>query len=123
MLVAGPEGHRPDRHARQAALLENRPRHLFRPDGALKRPGDVVHNPDLARTLERLAAAGPDLFYHGKLAEEIAGDMAENGGLISREDLSHELSVIEPLWGSYRGHRIATTPPPGSGYRCSRCCT
>ena len=60
--------------------------------------------------------AGPDLFYHGELAEEIAGDMAENGGLISREDLSrYELSVIEPLWGSYRGHRIATTPPPGSG--------
>jgi gamma-glutamyltranspeptidase / glutathione hydrolase len=88
----------------------------FRPDGSLKRPGDVVHNPDLSRTLERLALAGPDLFYHGELAEEIADDMAENGGLISREDLSrYELSVIEPLWGSYRGHRIATTPPPGSG--------
>jgi gamma-glutamyltranspeptidase/glutathione hydrolase len=88
----------------------------FRPDGTLKRPGDLVFNPDLATTLERLSREGADLFYHGELAEEIADDMARNGGMISREDLArYELSVIEPLWGSYRGHRIATSPPPGSG--------
>ncbi|UQR66677.1 gamma-glutamyltransferase [Bradyrhizobium sp. C-145] len=88
----------------------------FRPDGTLKRPGDHVDNPDLARTLERLSRDGADLFYRGELAEEIADDMARNGGMISREDLArYEFSVIEPLWGSYRGHRIATSPPPGSG--------
>lgn len=88
----------------------------FRPDGTLKRPGDHVLNPDLTTTLERLSREGPDLFYHGELAEQIADDMARNGGMISREDLArYELSVIEPLWGSYRGHRIATSPPPGSG--------
>ncbi|MFC0407177.1 gamma-glutamyltransferase [Roseomonas elaeocarpi] len=89
---------------------------FFRPDGSPKRPGDVLHNPDLARTLERLAAGGPELFYHGELAEEIAADFARNGGLISREDLArYELSVVAPIWGSYRGHRISTTPPPASG--------
>ena len=88
----------------------------FRPDGAPKRPGEIVVNADLGRTLERLAAGGPDLFYRGELAEEIAADMKANGGFIGREDLEqYELSVVEPLWGEYRGLRISTSPPPGSG--------
>jgi gamma-glutamyltranspeptidase/glutathione hydrolase len=88
----------------------------FRPDGSLKRPGDVVVNPEMATTLERLARGGADLFYHGELAEEIAADFAAHGGLISREDLaSYSLSVAEPIWGSYRGFPISTSPPPASG--------
>lgn len=88
----------------------------FRPDGSLKRPGDIVANPDMATTLERLAKGGAGLFYTGELAEEIAADFAAHGGLISREDLAaYELSVAEPVWGSYRGHRISTSPPPASG--------
>ena len=88
----------------------------FRPDGSAKRPGDIIVNADMANTLERLAKGGADLFYHGELAEEIAADFAAHGGLISREDLArYELSVAEPIWGSYRGHRISTSPPPASG--------
>ncbi|AMJ62824.1 gamma-glutamyltransferase [Bosea sp. PAMC 26642] len=88
----------------------------FRPDGSPKRPGDILANPDMANTLERLAKGGADLFYHGELAEEIAADFAAHGGLISREDLAaYELSVAEPIWGSYRGKRISTSPPPASG--------
>lgn len=88
----------------------------FRPDGSPKRPGDMLHNRDMARTLERLAAGGPELFYTGELAEEIAADFAANGGLISKEDLAaYKLSVVAPVWGSYRGHRISTSPPPASG--------
>ncbi len=88
----------------------------FRPDGSVKRPGDVVTNHDMATTLERLARGGADLFYTGEIAEQIAADFAANGGLISREDLAcYQLSVAAPIWGSYRGHRIATSPPPASG--------
>jgi gamma-glutamyltranspeptidase/glutathione hydrolase len=88
----------------------------FRPDGNLKLPGDIVANPDMAHTLARLAKGGADLFYHGELAEEIADDFAAHGGLISRDDLAaYELSVAEPIWGAYRGHRISTSPPPASG--------
>lgn len=88
----------------------------FRPDGNLKRPGDVLHNPDMARTLERLARGGPELFYRGELAEEIAADFQAGGGLLTREDLAaYQLSVAAPIWGEYRGHRIAATPPPASG--------
>lgn len=88
----------------------------FRPDGSVKRPGDMLHNPDMARTLERLAKGGPELFYTGTLAEEMAADFAANGGLITQEDFAaYTLSVVEPIWGSYRGHRISTSPPPASG--------
>jgi gamma-glutamyltranspeptidase/glutathione hydrolase len=88
----------------------------FRPDGSLKRPGDRLHNPDLARTLERLAAGGPELFYHGALAREFAADFKAHGGLLTEADFAaYELSVASPIWASYRGHDIATTPPPASG--------
>ena len=95
---------------------ESGKRIYFRPDGSTKRVGDLLTNLDLANTLERLAKGGADLFYNGTLAEEIAADFARNDGLISRADLAaYELSVTEPIWGSYRGHRIATSPPPASG--------
>jgi len=88
----------------------------FRQDGSPKRPGDMLHNPDMARTLERLAKGGPELFYTGELADEIAADFAANGGLITKEDLAaYTLSVVEPVWGSYRGHRVSVSPPPASG--------
>jgi gamma-glutamyltranspeptidase/glutathione hydrolase len=88
----------------------------FRPDGSLRRLGEVVKNPDLATTLERIARHGPDLFYRGALAEEIAADMTAHGGLLSIEDLrSYKTVRVEPLWGAYRGHRIATNQPPGGG--------
>ena len=88
----------------------------FRADGSAKRPGDMIHNEDLARTLERLARGGPALFYRGELAEEMAADFAAQGGLITVEDLAaYRLSAVDPIWGAYRGHRIATNPPPASG--------
>jgi gamma-glutamyltranspeptidase/glutathione hydrolase len=88
----------------------------FRPDGSLKRPGDIIVNADMANTLERLAKGGADLFYTGELAQQMAADFAAHGGLISERDLaSYELSVAQPIWGDYRGHRISTSPPPASG--------
>ena len=88
----------------------------FRPDGSPKRPGDMIHNAELARTLERLARGGPEDFYRGALAEEMAAGFAAQGGLLTAGDFAaYRLSVAEPVWGAYRGHRIATNPPPASG--------
>ncbi|MDP6705133.1 MAG: gamma-glutamyltransferase [Alphaproteobacteria bacterium] len=88
----------------------------FDADGELHRPGARVHNPDMARTLRRIAEHGPEIFYSGEIAEEIAADMAANGGLLSYDDLArYETTRVAPLWGSYRGHGIATNNPPGGG--------
>lgn len=88
----------------------------FREDGSIKKIGDHVANPDLARTLSRIARDGAEVFYSGAIAEEIEADMKANGGLITREDLSAYKTVRrDPLRGSYRGFDIATNHPPGGG--------
>ena len=88
----------------------------FRADGTARRVGDTLHNPDLLRTLERLADGGPEMFYRGDLAQEMAADFRANGGLLTEEDFAaYALSVVQPIAGEYRGHRITTSPPPASG--------
>ena len=88
----------------------------FRPDGTLKRPGEVLRNPEMTASLERLAEEGPDSFYRGSLAHDMAADMRANGGLLSLEDLAaYRVREKAPLWGRYRGWRVASNPPPSGG--------
>lgn len=85
-------------------------------DGQIKKPGNLVRNPQLGYLLKTLASDGPDTFYSGGIAERIADDMKANGGLISRDDLAgYQLSRQPALEGDYRGLRIATNHPGGSG--------
>jgi gamma-glutamyltranspeptidase/glutathione hydrolase len=85
-------------------------------DGTPLGIGERLANPDMAKTLRRIAEKGVDDFYTGSIAREIADDMARNGGLLSAADLAGVAPVdAEPLWGSYRGHRVATNNPPGGG--------
>ena len=86
-------------------------------DGRLRRVGEVLRNPDLGRTLRRIAeSGGSEIFYRGEIAQQIADDFARNGGLVGLDDLAAiGVSKAAPVWGSYRGRRVASTPPPGSG--------
>jgi gamma-glutamyltranspeptidase/glutathione hydrolase len=75
----------------------------------------MFQQPELARTLERIAA-NPDEFYKGAMAREIAAAMAKGGGLITTEDLAaYEVKDRQPIRGSYRGYEILSAPPPSSG--------
>src|SRR5260370_4349923 len=70
----------------------------------------------LARTLERRANEGPDLFYKGEIADRIADDFAANGGFVTREDLAtSRVNVPEPLRGSDRGLAVMAAGPPAAG--------
>jgi gamma-glutamyltranspeptidase/glutathione hydrolase len=62
-------------------------RRIFQRDGNYYQPGDIFRQPDLAWTLERIAAE-PDDFYHGMLARELAAAMQKAGGLITADDLA-----------------------------------
>ncbi|MCP5149912.1 MAG: gamma-glutamyltransferase family protein [Ectothiorhodospiraceae bacterium] len=85
-------------------------------DGQMRRPGSTIRNPDLAATLEIIAADGADALYRGVLGERLAADMAAHGGLVTTDDLAaFEVTRQPALTGSYRGHRIATNRPGGSG--------
>jgi gamma-glutamyltranspeptidase/glutathione hydrolase len=78
--------------------------------------GETVRNPDMGRTYRRIADKGVEDFYEGEIARQITDDMAANGGLITMDDLAACKTVeTEPLWITYRGHRIATNQPPGGG--------
>ena len=56
-------------------------RRIFQRDGNYYKPGEIFRQPDLARTLERIAAKPGD-FYHGALARELVAAMQKGGGLI-----------------------------------------
>ena len=88
---------------------------IFLRDGNYYQPGDIFKQPELARTLERIAK-NPDDFYHGAIARELAANIRKGGGLITAEDLAtYEVKEREPVRGSYRGYEIIGAPPPSSG--------
>jgi gamma-glutamyltranspeptidase/glutathione hydrolase len=90
-------------------------RRIFQRGGNYYRPGEIFRQPELARTLERIAAK-PDDFYHGAMAREIAAAMKKGGGLITAEDLAqYEVKEREPVRGTYRGFEVISAPPPSSG--------
>jgi len=89
---------------------------IYTHDGALYAVGELMVQADLARTLERLAHDGPDVFYKGEIAEAIAADFEANGGFITREDLeSYTVNVTEPIRGTYRGLSVVAAGPPAGG--------
>ena len=89
---------------------------VFLRDGRPLAPGDTLRQPDLARTLERIASGGADAFYRGPIADLIDRAMRRDGGLITKEDLAAYRPVVrEPLVGAYRGYTLYTMPPPSSG--------
>ena len=97
---------------------------IFRPKGVPLVEGDWLVQPDLAKTLKRIATAGPDAFYRGPLAQAIVQAQqrtrselgAAGQGRMTLSDLAeYQVAVREPLIGHYRGWTLAGMPPPSSG--------
>jgi gamma-glutamyltranspeptidase / glutathione hydrolase len=89
---------------------------VFLKNGAFYNWQETFRQPDLARTLERIASRGARDFYVGKTARLLADAMAANGGLITLEDLRRYRAIERhPLEGDYKGYHIITSPPPSSG--------
>ena len=58
-------------------------------DGDYYQPGEILKQPELGATLRRIAKDGAAEFYHGRTAHDLAGEMKEEGGLITLDDLAH----------------------------------
>lgn len=88
---------------------------IFQRDGQLYSAGEVFKQPELARTLERIAA-DPDDFYHGKLAAELIAELKKGGGLLTLDDLA-QYTVVEraPVTGTFHNFTVISAPPPSSG--------
>ena len=86
------------------------------PQGDLHEVGETIRHTAMAATLDRLATHGAADFYTGEIAARIAEDFDRHGAFVTAEDLAG-YRVVEgaPVIGTYRGYRIASNPPPGSG--------
>ncbi len=89
---------------------------FLRPDGAPLEAGDRLVQPALARTLEAIAARGPDAFYRGGAADAVAAASLGGGGVMTAADLAgYRVTESAPLACQYRGLLVLSAPPPSSG--------
>jgi gamma-glutamyltranspeptidase / glutathione hydrolase len=94
---------------------------VFRPGGVPVQQGQILKQPDLAKTLRLIAKKGPDVLYRGEVGAAIvaAQRATANGGrpgLMTMKDLAdYDIVIREPIVAEYRGYRIAAMSPPSSG--------
>lgn len=89
---------------------------FFKPDGSAYQPGELLRQPELARSLKLIAKQGADGFYKGETATKLVKAVNDAGGNMSLQDLAdYEAIAREPVKGNYRGHEIVSMPPPSSG--------
>lgn len=85
-------------------------------NGAAPAAGDVVRMPALASTLRKIAVDGPEAFYRGAVAAQLAQFLHNAGGFHMAEDFAHHRSeTVVPITSSYRGYDLWQIPPSGQG--------
>ena len=92
--------------------------YFTKPDGTRYVAGDVLRNPEYARTVAELAAGGAEVFYRGRIAEEIAATVAEEprpGGLTTADIAAYEPIERGALCRPFRVYVVCVPPPPSSG--------
>jgi len=88
----------------------------FSKNGKPYEAGDILKQPDLARSLTRIADQGPAGFYEGETAALIEKEMKASGGLITMADLkAYQAKKRGVVKGTYRGYDVYGMPPPSSG--------
>jgi gamma-glutamyltranspeptidase/glutathione hydrolase len=89
---------------------------FIKDDGSTYDAGDILKQPVLADTITRLAEAGADDFYNGKIARQIAADMAANGGYVTTEDLAaYKVLDGRSVTTNYRGFDVHSLAAPAGG--------
>lgn len=68
---------------------------FLRKNGQLKKSGDVVEQPALANTLRIIADQGPDYIYY-TLAETIATEIQDAGGIMTADDIRSYYPIVYP---------------------------
>ena len=84
-----------------------------------RQTGYILENPELADTFESIARNGPDAFYEGAIAEDIAKTVQNDPrkpGTLSTDDLAHyNAEPRRPVCMPYRGRSVCGAGPPSSG--------
>ena len=106
-------------HYKSDLSLQKEAAEIFlKEDGKPYQVGDILKQPKMARTLDRIANLGADEFYNGEMARNIAADMAKHGGWITYDDLSNfpDPEIVPAIKINYRGYEINSLPPPYGGW-------
>jgi len=91
-------------------------RRVFCRNGEIYKPGEILKQPELAKTLRLIQRKGNAGFYDGPIAAALVKSSAKYGGKITLSDLTaYEPHLRQPVRGSYRGLDIVSMPPPSSG--------
>jgi gamma-glutamyltranspeptidase / glutathione hydrolase len=78
--------------------------------------GQRLAQPQLARTLEQIAAGGTDAFYEGPIARAVVAASQAHGGILSVQDFAdYTVQWEKPIQCSYHGYTVLSAPPPSSG--------
>lgn len=89
---------------------------IFLADKRPARTGELLRQPQLARTYRMLTKEGRDAFYNGPLAQSITDYVQKVGGVLSMEDMrQHYSDWVEPISTSYRGYDVYEFPPNTQG--------
>lgn len=108
-----------ERRARTLKRFETTQNYFFGKDGMTKQAGNLLKNPDYAKTLQALQKGGADAFYKGPLAAEIVNAVQNaNGraGMLSLEDMaSYKIRKRKPICAPYREFEVCGMGPPSSG--------
>jgi gamma-glutamyltranspeptidase/glutathione hydrolase len=89
---------------------------IFLPEGKPLKAGDILKQPDLAKTFRSIAAQGSDWFYRGPFAAALGNWMSANGGILTSNDFAnYHIELREPIATHYRGYEVVSFPPPSSG--------
>ena len=90
-------------------------REVFLKNG-LPKPGDILVQKDLAKTLKKIGENGRDVFYEGEIAKLISDFSIKNGGLIELDDLKkHNSEWVTPIETNYRNFKVYELPPNTQG--------
>jgi gamma-glutamyltranspeptidase/glutathione hydrolase len=93
----------------------NTPRYLL-PHGKAPVAGDVIHQPELGRTLRAIAKDGRDAFHKGAIAEDMVETLRGIGGLHTLDDFAaHTTETTTPIGTVYKGLDVWQCPPNGPG--------
>jgi gamma-glutamyltranspeptidase / glutathione hydrolase len=88
----------------------------FLPGGRSPRVGEIFTNPDVAWSLEQVAAGGRDAYYKGPIAAKIlAGMKALNGTMTAADLAAYSAEWVEPISTTYRDWAVYEIPPNGQG--------
>ena len=91
-------------------------RHFFKAPKQPYRPGEILKQPALAEALKLYRDKGPDGFYSGDVAHDIAATVQAEGGVITVADMAaYKVRWLQPLETEFSGHKVYLMPPPSSG--------